>query len=131
MFKGDLLRQLKGFDPDFYMYGEDMDICIRLAESGFNLEFVPEAEIIHIGGQSAIQQWSDEAINDRKFKMNMLFEKKHLNPVLFYSNYLTRILIGAVMLISFPLLGRETKNLKKNFKLQVNYLFNQDSLFKS
>ena len=131
LFKGDLLRELKGFDPDFQMYGEDMDICIRLSRLGFNLEFVPEAEIIHLGGQSAIQQWSSDAINDRKFKMNLLFEKKHLNPLLFYSNYATRVLIGAAMLISYPLLGRETKNLRKSLKLQVNYLWNLNKHLKS
>ncbi len=131
LFKGGILKSLDGFDQDFDMYGEDMDLCIRLSKSGFDLKFVPEAEIIHLGGQSAIQHWSESAINDRKVKMGILFEKKHLNPWLFYSNYLTRLLIESVKLISYPLIGRETKNLKKSFKLQISYLRNFNKHFKS
>ena len=114
LFKGDLLRQLNGFDPDFYMYGEDMNICIRLLELGSNLEFVPTAEIIHLGGQSAIQSWSELEINGKKFIMGILFEKKNTGPLLFYSNCAMRLLVETVRFIGYKIIGRNTTRIKKN-----------------
>ena len=41
-----------GFDPDFFMYFEDVDLGRRLARAGWSNLFVPDAEVMHIGGES-------------------------------------------------------------------------------
>ncbi len=38
---------LKGFDEDYYMYVEDMDICWRAHKAGWGVWFCPSAEITH------------------------------------------------------------------------------------
>lgn len=35
------------FDEAFYLYYEDIDVCYRLRQQGFDTYFVPEAQIIH------------------------------------------------------------------------------------
>lgn len=45
-------EQLGGFDPAFFMYGEDWDICMRAARAGYKCLFCPDAEIVHYGGAS-------------------------------------------------------------------------------
>lgn len=35
------------FDPDFFMYYEDTDLCMRLQRTGFHLYLVPAAKAIH------------------------------------------------------------------------------------
>ena len=106
LFDGDSLRKLEGFDPDFAMYGEDMDLCARLSEQGNDLIFVPAAEMIHLGGQSAIQHWNENEINEKKLQMGILFEKKHCGRALFVANSLTRMLIETIRLAVYPLMGR-------------------------
>jgi N-acetylglucosaminyl-diphospho-decaprenol L-rhamnosyltransferase len=41
-----------GFDDDFFMYFEDVDLGRRLDLAGWKNLFVPEAEVVHIGGAS-------------------------------------------------------------------------------
>lgn len=43
---------LGGFDPHFFMYGEDADLCLRASAAGLQPVLVPEAHIIHFGGAS-------------------------------------------------------------------------------
>lgn len=51
-----LWRQLGGFDPAFFMYGEEADLCIRARAAGARPGISPEAEIIHLGGASETSQ---------------------------------------------------------------------------
>lgn len=51
-FRGDLLRELDGFDEDFFMYGEDLDICWRVKQEGWQVWYHPATSIIHLKGES-------------------------------------------------------------------------------
>ncbi|TVR51859.1 MAG: glycosyltransferase family 2 protein, partial [Spirochaetaceae bacterium] len=44
--------KLGGFDPRFFMYGEDADLCLRAARAGLSPVLAPEARIVHYGGAS-------------------------------------------------------------------------------
>lgn len=46
-----LLQDLGGFDEDFFMYGEDIDLSYRIVKAGYHNWFLP-AEIIHYKGES-------------------------------------------------------------------------------
>ncbi|HEV8584852.1 MAG TPA: glycosyltransferase 87 family protein [Methylomirabilota bacterium] len=41
-----------GFDPRFFMYMEDLDLCARLGAAGFRLRYLPEAVAVHHWGAS-------------------------------------------------------------------------------
>jgi N-acetylglucosaminyl-diphospho-decaprenol L-rhamnosyltransferase len=45
-------EQVGGFDPRYFMYCEDMDLCRRLAEAGWLSVYAPSATITHMGGHS-------------------------------------------------------------------------------
>ena len=47
-----LWDQLDGFDPQFFMYGEDADLCLRAAQEGARPIITPDATIVHYGGAS-------------------------------------------------------------------------------
>lgn len=44
-----------GFDEGFFMYFEDVDLGKRMLEAGFSSVYVPDAEVVHIGGSSTSQ----------------------------------------------------------------------------
>lgn len=48
----DFWRQLGGFDPLFFMYGEEADLCLRAQRFGARPVLAPQATIIHYGGAS-------------------------------------------------------------------------------
>lgn len=53
-------------DEDFFMYSEEVDWCWRFKKSGYKIVFTPEAQIIHLGGASAIKHGAQRAqIKDR------------------------------------------------------------------
>jgi len=46
-----LLKQLGGFDEDFFMYGEDIDLSYRIVKAGYQNWFLP-TPMIHYKGES-------------------------------------------------------------------------------
>ncbi len=44
--------ELGGFDPAFFMYGEEADLCLRARALGARPAVTPEATIVHLGGAS-------------------------------------------------------------------------------
>ena len=49
LFRSDVLQQLAGFDPQFFLYFEDTDLSFR-ASSITHVAYVPSVKIIHHGG---------------------------------------------------------------------------------
>lgn len=47
-----LLKKLGGFDERFFMYGEDIDLCYRVQDTAYHIDYVPETSIIHYKGES-------------------------------------------------------------------------------
>jgi len=45
-----------GFDPAYFMYAEDMDLCRRLTDAGWTSVYVPSAVVTHAGGHSTSRQ---------------------------------------------------------------------------
>jgi GT2 family glycosyltransferase len=43
------------FDPDYFMYGEDLDLCYRLKTGGWKVFFLPSARAVHVKGASTRQ----------------------------------------------------------------------------
>ena len=53
MIRRSVFEDLNGFDTRYFMYGEDLDLCRRVARLGSSCLHVPRARIIHYGGGSS------------------------------------------------------------------------------
>ncbi len=42
-----------GFDCGYFMYSEDLDLCLKVKRAGWKVCYVPSAHIVHHGGQSS------------------------------------------------------------------------------
>ena len=90
MFTREVYEKVGGFDPQFFMYGEDLDLCYRVQQAGYKVFYVPETEIIHYKGESTKRSSIDEA---RIFYNAMhLFVKKHLS-----SSFLVEIILRSAI----------------------------------
>lgn len=74
-----LLHEIGGFDEDFFLYGEDQDICLRIRKRGFEIGFIDTAVIMHHGGQSERATLPAEVVR-KKFRGELLFYCKHYRP---------------------------------------------------
>ncbi|WP_379968527.1 glycosyltransferase family 2 protein [Epilithonimonas sp. UC225_85] len=41
------LEEIKGFDPVFFFYGEDIDLCLRAKNKGFKIGIIRNAKVVH------------------------------------------------------------------------------------
>lgn len=55
MLRRETFEAVGGFDEGFFMYCEDVDLCKRLHEAGWRVEYVPEASVEHKVGASSDQ----------------------------------------------------------------------------
>ena len=75
----ELMRKLGGFDEDFFLYGEDQDLCLRIRKKGYGIGHASDAVILHHGGKS--QRGSLPAdVWRKKVAAEYLFYRKHYRP---------------------------------------------------
>ncbi|MDB0552475.1 glycosyltransferase family 2 protein [Ralstonia solanacearum] len=51
--RASLFQQLGGFDPRFFLYYEEVDLCRRARALGYTVQYWPEMRVRHTGGVSA------------------------------------------------------------------------------
>lgn len=56
MVRASAFNAVDGFDPRFFMYGEDLDLTRRLRAAGHGGRYVPAAEVLHVKGESSRQR---------------------------------------------------------------------------
>jgi hypothetical protein len=45
-----VLQEVGFFDENFFLYFEDIDLCVRIRKLGYDLLFQPQARVFHVGG---------------------------------------------------------------------------------
>jgi GT2 family glycosyltransferase len=92
-----------GFDEKMFMYGEEVELLLRLRKSGVNFAYLPHISIIHIGGSSS-DQISSSFKTTSEFEGVLYMLKKH-NSYLEYVIAKVVIKFGALIrLIIFGLI---------------------------
>lgn len=71
----DVLNKVGLLDEDFFMYGEDIDLCYRIKEGGYQIFYYPKSQIIHYKGGSSKKKRT-KVIYDFHQAM-WIFYKKH------------------------------------------------------
>ncbi len=74
-FRGADLKKLEGFDTDFFMYGEDLDLCYRARKAGGKIYYYPKTSIIHLRGESTRRSSID--VLARFYEAMEIFARKH------------------------------------------------------
>lgn len=89
-----VLDQIGFFDPAYFMYTEEVDLCQRIRRAGWSIFFVPAAMIIHYGGQSTRQAALPMFL--QLYRSKILYFRKHhgAGATLLYK----LILLGATLL---------------------------------
>lgn len=55
-FRREAFDAAGGFDPSFFMFSEEVDLCRRLEGLGWEVHFTPDATVVHSGGASTRQR---------------------------------------------------------------------------
>lgn len=100
-----LIKELQGFDEDYFMYGEDLDLSFRIKERGYKIIYYPAFSVLHLKYQSGLQNKKDEEVRKKIkkyfYKTMAIFYKKHyekrypilINKIVYFFIHLKEISI--------------------------------------
>ncbi len=58
MMRRETLEKIGGWDEDFFLWFEEVDLCLRTRQSGKHIVYYPKAQITHYGGASFEQTYT-------------------------------------------------------------------------
>lgn len=113
--KKDTYNQVKGFDEDYFMYGEDIDLSYKLLQSGLQNYYYGETSCIHYKGESTAK---DKKYTKRFYGAMKLFYEKHFKTNVLFDTF---VMLG----INFAHLFKK-KSSSKSFQPE-HYYFISDA----
>lgn len=121
LFKRDVFETLGlAFDPSFHMYGEDLELCMRIRKSGWKIVFVDGAEIIHFGGQSSNQRWD---VTEKAKIMETAFVDFQISSLSRFQtvrNLIAKAIVFRVLMLRRRFKGEDNSVLKPLYDIQIN-----------
>lgn len=102
----DFFIHLNGFDPNFFLYFEEMDLCKRARNTGANIEYISKIKVHHIGSAGSKKNYY--FFTKMFYKGKLLFINKHYkqNMVLIF-NMLIKLHIYLQILLWLMLIPRD------------------------
>ncbi|MGD0892944.1 MAG: glycosyltransferase family 2 protein [Terracidiphilus sp.] len=55
IIRAEVLAAAGPFDPRFFLYSEEVDLCKRIKQKGYEIWYWPDIAVVHIGGESSRQ----------------------------------------------------------------------------
>ncbi len=83
ILRPEALKQVGLFDPAFFLYYEEVDLCLRLRSAGWQCWYWPDLVITHVGGESSRRltslEFSSRAAQVVLWRMRsmLLYYRKH------------------------------------------------------
>jgi GT2 family glycosyltransferase len=75
ILRREVLDQIGLFDEEYFIYSEEVDLCFRLRQAGWSLYWVPQAQVVHYGGQSTQQVAAEMFL--KLYESKVIFFRKH------------------------------------------------------
>jgi GT2 family glycosyltransferase len=72
----EVYEQIGGLDEGYFMYSEELDWCRRIKEAGWQVVYLPTAQVLHHEGKSSEQAVTHRHINYHRAKLRY-FRKYH------------------------------------------------------
>jgi GT2 family glycosyltransferase len=102
--KKELYLKIGGFDEEYFMYGEDIDLSYRIYELGFQNYYLGSNQVLHFKGESTTK---DQLYLKRFFNAMYIFYKKH------FKNYKNSFrLVKLSLKLTMALEKRRLKSIK-------------------
>ena len=106
LMKRDVYNEVGGFDEDYFMYGEDIDLSYKLIQAGYKNHYLGDLCVLHYKGESTQK---DSAYLDRFYGAMRIFYNKH-----FRSSYIQHAFMNFGVKMAKTLRGRKKGKRKSN-----------------
>ena len=101
------LDQVGALDPAYFMYSEEIDLCYRIRRAGWRIYWVPQAKIVHYGGQSTRQVAASMFL--QLYRSKVLFFRKNQGPWAAVAYKLVLLAVAIPRLVLTPLAWLEPR----------------------
>ena len=120
LIRREVLDQVGVLDEDYFMYSEEVDLCYRIQRAGWRLYWVPEAEVVHFGGQSSQQAATEMFLN--LYRSKIIYFRKHYGWLVtqVYKSILRTAALLRLMLAPF-ILFEDSSRRQKHLTLVDRY----------
>ncbi|TYA71375.1 glycosyltransferase family 2 protein [Seonamhaeicola marinus] len=81
LMKKKVYDEVGGFDEDYFMYGEDIDLSFKLLKEGYQNYYYGKTSILHFKGESTLK---DRLYAKRFYGAMQIFYKKHFRQNLLF-----------------------------------------------
>lgn len=114
-----------GFDEDFFFYGEEADFCFRLKKAGWNVVFLPSAQIIHMRGGSStkVERFTDK-YSKLQVDSKLFFVMKHCSRRQVQPYIVIEMIHAKKMAFIYKLIRRLSPKNKREHLLNMALSFN-------
>lgn len=91
LIRKSVLDKIGYFDEDYFLYGEDLDLCFRIKKAGFKVMYVPEVKIKHVKGiSSGIKKHSQQDSSADTQTKNLALDNFYSTMKLFYKKHYSK-----------------------------------------
>ena len=101
MIKAIIFNDIGNFDEQFYLYQEDSDFCLRVIKSGWRVYYVPDAQIIHAGGEGGTKANIQRAIFEWHLSYFKFYRKHYAQDYLLPFNILFYMLMAIKLVLTY------------------------------
>ena len=98
MVRRETIDKVGGMDESFFFANDDIDWCLSIRKAGWEVYFLPQAEVLHYGGFTTKRY--EETILVEGFRGGLYFAKKHYG-IFIYQIYRFFLALGILILIPF------------------------------
>lgn len=115
-----ILDKIGLLDEDYFIFSEEIDLCYRIQQEGSTLFWVPQAQIIHYGGQSTKQVAPEMFM--RLYESKVIYFQKHYSWLTVQGYKLVIMAASLLRLLASPLvfLGN-SPNQQERFAVKAQY----------
>ena len=100
IIRAEVLREIGLFDPRFFLYSEEVDLCRRIKQAGYQIWYWPEIQVIHVGGESSRRlkglDFSSAGGQVTRWRMRstLLYYRKHHGAMVWLVKWLELAMCG-------------------------------------
>jgi GT2 family glycosyltransferase len=106
ILRREVLDQVGLLDEDYFMYSEEVDLCHRILKAGWDIYWVPQAQVVHYEGESTKQVPVEMFLN--LYKSKILYFRKHkgwlqaqVYKLILFAAAIARLLLSPFALLRF------------------------------
>ncbi len=92
MMKREAIEKVGLLNSSFFLYLEDVEWCIRAKKGGYDLIYVPDAELWHIGSASSKEQGGDPIFIYFGYRNKLFLLKNHFTGLIAVAVYVETIM---------------------------------------